>query len=1179
MKSFDVLDRKTAVKGKFLLEASAGTGKTFAIENIVVRLLVEADGKTQEALAIDKILAVTFTRAAARDLKKRVLHAIHRALACMKAALNNESTADQKAPPDFLQAIIEAGPEAVVKAKERLQQALFGFDHSSILTIHSFCYQSLRENSLEGDFFSEGVQEEKQISNAELVAIVRDYFRTEIRPESVSSAQLGKVLARFKGNIENLEKELLQAISKGLPIKPPRSYEKLFLAFQEAMLSLKQDRSLEGAKVLEDILSQIPFYKDFTGANEANAQFFARLFDQKSWIHAEFDKLIEDGMWMVDAFALSNKRKRGVKKLVQRPLHYPELTEIISLHLAPIVNEARSEAAIFATMAHGCQLMVDRFLQQEEKVRFEDLLQRMYQALGNPSFVEGLRQRFEAVIIDEFQDTDPLQWDIFRRLFLEKPSKDFTAILVGDPKQSIYAFRRADIYTYLSAAEQMENICSLDTNFRSQPSLVNALNRLFCEQSCPGWIPLPQLGTALPYPEVHASTLISEKTFSDNLGSVHFFMANKLKEGRKSAMGLKEVEETSFFPYIVQEIQRLNKQDGHSFDDFAILVRDRIQAKRLSQFMKKWAIPISMQHQPSLADSSALACLKEFLRAALSPHDESAVKIALGGEIIGWNAEEITSLDEMGKMEEVVGYFASFRRHLFDKGFAYCFHELLNSCWHDDRQTTAEKMLRRSNGRDFYEELCHISELLIAHQSLSNASPQGLLAYLNDFPLLEFNQDDKIKRRKDPNQEAVKILTIHTSKGLEFPIVFALGLISSQQKDNTLLIPNNKASEREYAAVMDRESEGFLAFRREADAEKMRQLYVALTRAKYRVYIPVLDAAAPASIGLASPMELFLGRLGQAKPQNEGDFYNRLLSQSEVVEEFISTCADHASITSSRLSEMAFALESNAAEAIPPLTFEAPQRLSNKQRWVQSFTTLSQQGSQDAVSIAKTVPQDYLEKIKSPQTLPANAQTGIILHKLLEMVPFSLAREAGDPAALEAWITPYIADTPYQEWSKSLATLVWNVFKAPLSSGDNAFKMEDIDSSRLFREMDFIYPCAEEAIKEGIKIAPGFMKGVIDLVFFHRGKYYIIDWKSNWLGDSLDDYRIENLEAAMQSHDYYLQGTIYAQALQRYLKIFDSREFCDIFGGVFYIFLRGINPQRSDTGICHFVPQNACLIS
>lgn len=1158
MKSFDVLNRETIVRGRYLLEASAGTGKTFAIENIIVRLLIEPAPESHEATPIDRILAVSFTRAAARDLKQRILQAIHRSLAALKAC-------GDEPVHDFLQAVIESGPEAISKAKERLQQALFGFDQASISTIHSFCFQALRENCFEGNFAVDGTEEGMRITKEELIRLIRDFFRTEIRPEKYSPGQLQRVLKKFKGNLEYLEKELLKEVSKGFSIQPHRNFQEFFEEFQQAMASLKAE-GLQSAKVLEDLVKQFPYYSNKPDeATEVNAQRFAQLFNCQEWSYDDFDTLIENGLWMIEAFDPSKRKKRGKEASQAITLHYPQLISMLSEKLAPIVNVARSEPAIFANMAHECQQMIDRYLQQEEKVRFDDFLLRMHQAVvNNPLFADRLRARFNCVIIDEFQDTDPIQWEIFKKLFIEHSACN-SLILVGDPKQSIYSFRRADIYTYLAAAKELPNVYSLDTNYRSQPSLVKALNTLFRSE----WIPLPQLNENLPYREVKSSTLVREKVFSDSFGSVHFFIAQP--EANKSSLSLNDAETSLFFPFIVQEIQRLVVQDDFSLGDFAILVRDRTQSKHLSEFLHHWGIPMEQQHQPNLAESPALAALKEFLKAVLNPYDESALKIALGNEMIGWTAEDVCQLSDINQMEAIVDRFSQFRRHLHDYGFAYCFRKFMDSHWRNDGQSIAEKILRRENGKSFYEDLEQIAALLIEYQSLNNAAPQALLAHLDDFAILEFNEDERLKKRVDSSQDAVKILTIHNSKGLEFPVVFALGL-AKRQEPKALLVPSREG--KGYVAAIDPDSADCQSYLHENDAEKMRQLYVAMTRAKYRTYIPILDSGSKkAAMGKASPMELFVSQLKQPKSNFGEDHLLHLSPQVEVINEFIQKHGAYANLSSSLLDPAAFSLKKLRMNTVPELVFEAPQPITTKSRWIQSFTMLTQTGgSKESVASAPAAPpHNFLEDVKSPQNLPASALTGVLLHGLLEKIPFQLVKESAEPSGLHEWIAPFLAHSLYQEWVEPISQTVWNAFKVSFKSPCANFSLDEIDCVNSYREMEFIYSCSEEEVN-GIKINPGFMKGVIDLVFMHQCKYYIVDWKSNWLGNTLEDYRSERLEAAMHEHDYFLQAVLYRDALKRYLKITEPKAFDEVFGGVFYVFLRGLDPQRSDTGVIWIAP-------
>jgi exodeoxyribonuclease V beta subunit len=1139
MTNFDVLNRNLNVHKSYLIEASAGTGKTFSIENIVARLLIEDD-----AISIDRILAVTFTRAATRDLRIR----IRTTLECLLVLLKNP----QENVPDYLLAIIEQGPEKIKQAKRSLEQALVSFDQAQIFTIHGFCQRMLSSFVFESDF--DGSQsEEKSIKKEEIIELIRDFFRTEILPDAYSPAQLQIVMNHFHRNkIEQFQEALLKLLNKECEICLIPNYSESLKAFNTAMQTLKSDYQINTQHLIKDFERQKSYYKPIKDKDVNNLYSLFNLFDKPEWSAEDFDQfLLDEWLWIGDLLSLDNAYVKKVHEIpLQNSLHYPQLIQLLNQHLKPLLLEAGSYESIIARMAADCRQLLNQYLGDEEKHRKSDLLKKMLTALDNPYFVNKVKGLFKAAIIDEFQDTDPIQWEIFKRLFM-----DIKLYLVGDPKQSIYAFRQADIYTYLSAAGTLgaEHHTSLDTNYRSQPSLVIGLNKLF--SSCPQLFPLPAISkeSQLNYPVVNHAK--SAKLFSDDRHSIHFFAAD-IKISKKNKSPSRETEEEFFFPFIAQEIIHLHNNDQLDFNQFAVLIKDKNQAQRIGQFFDQYAIPYNLQRQGLLTDSPAWDALKELLQAILHPKDESSFKMALGGEILGWNYSEIKTLEDNDILERLITEFINLKKCLSENGFAHLFHQLQHSSWHTDGLTVTEKILGREGGEEFYDELCQIAALLMTEESNHPSNPEYLVDFLKEYKQIPQEDDDRLKQFSDPTRNAVSILTTFNSKGLEFDIVFALGLIGRPHSVEQL-IPRKEGLTQCLYPCPDSQSEMYINYCKEIDAEKMRQLYVALTRAKYRLYIPIAYNSAKTNFvdfGFASPMELFLARLGQSSADYQ-ELYQRIEKLNTLpLNEFINMHKEFFSY--SNLNGTLFSLNKMKSAEPLPLTQPAHVDIPGEPLFIQSFTSLSKQKNQAKETLHLPVPHDFRSLIKSSHTLPSGNLTGTILHSILETVPFA---EQDD---ITSWIKPHIQGTEFEPWENTFSEIVHNAFKAPL----NGFCLADIDPHLIFRETEFLYPCNDNMTIPDLEWSKGFLKGVIDLIFYHNDRYYLLDWKSNWLGPNESHYTQENMHAAMLQHDYYTQAYIYKEALKRYLKLVDSRPFEEIYGGCYYVFLRGLDASGT-TGI------------
>lgn len=1164
MKQFNVLDRHLSIHRPYLLEASAGTGKTFSIQNIVVRLLVESSEKQAEPLLINQILVMTFTRAATRDLKVRIRSNLEQAVQYLNDWMHE--TFISSSMPDYLLAVIDEGIDAVRRAKKRLQQALFAFDQAQIFTIHSFCSRMLRQYAIESDmgFHAEGG--EKALPPSEVMAVIRDFFHTGLRPESYSVGQLAIILKE-----DPEQSKLLRAIQSGYDFIKSPPFSELHGQFCGSMRELKDALGLHAEQMLEDFKAQYGSYRNYK-SGETKAEMlekivrFTALFNQDTWSAADFDTLLKDGLVWVHALD-PDLLKANAPTLEN--LFYLSLTEQLKIHLEGLIRQAGSFPVLLSRLARDCQELLRRYQREEEKLSPDDLLRKMDWALSHPHFLANIQSAYQAAIIDEFQDTDPLQWKIFSRLFIpENRSWEGYLYLVGDPKQAIYSFRQADIYTYLSAAQALGKQCcfSLDTNYRSQPSLVQALNTLFDIRHAPRLIPLPKMDFHLPYQPVHSSDKIAPQDFQDERGAVHFFIADG-KAFKKAT--LHEMESKVFFPFIAEEIKALVTKSGLHYRQLAVLVRDRYQALRLAEFFAAHQIPYLSQRGTSLAESPALPALVDAIRAVLHPHDIRIVKAALGGPLIAWTHGDFKSAEQL---EEGLILIQKLRQCLVEHGFSYFFEELLQSHWQSDGLAVIERMLRRENGLDFYHDLQQIADIVVDHQYQDWNGPEGIVPFLDQFYVWETNEDERVKRFQDPDKDGVKILTLHVSKGLEFDIVFALGLVNRVgAKDE--LIPVEKEGKLVLAPLIESRSV-YRPYFEEMDAEKMRQLYVAMTRAKYRLYLPVALHLAYADIELgdASPMDLFLARLGQSSVLSYEEIYQQIRSFNGLsLTQFIETVGRHHSITHS-VHQAIEQRKEESKDRRESFFLEPPKEVSipGEDLFLTSFSGLARPSVHSLADVA--LPHNFDNELKTRHTLPAGSDTGFLLHTLFEKLDFQDFQILSRPEEALLFVRPYLQRPAFKPWEQVIASLTFNALKTPLAVGEQTFCLADV--KHMYKEMPFIFPFDQSFVPEEMSVSKGFIKGVIDLIIGYQDKYYIIDWKSNWLGNEQRAYESSHLHAAMSDRQYFLQAELYTEALRRYLSIVESRLFEKCFGGVIYLFLRGL--QIGDqTGIYHFLPQLA----
>lgn len=1143
-KSFNILDSSLDIHQNYLLEASAGTGKTFSIQNLVVRLLAESTERINR-LSLDEILIVTFTRAATRELKIRIRSNLNEAIDILEKN-------DIKRAPDYLRNYLAQGDEITSSIKRRLQEALFLFDQAQIFTIHSFCSRMMQQFILESNTTSQPmVGESTPFPRSELIGVIRDFFRTEIRHHHFSPSQMAIYLKHDPNQLK-----LIKCIQSNYECFSGKTFGEASAQFRKVMRSL----NLKSEHLIADFQSQAPYYSNFNKETKEEILEkicrFARLFDKNEWCDEDFDSLIDDGFIWTKALD-PHLRKKNYRSDIQ--LHYPSLTEQFKMILEPLIDNAGNFSHILASLAHGCRMHFNRYQQEEEKFSPDDLLLKMKEAIQQKEFRIRVKNRYRAVIVDEFQDTDPLQWEIFSSLFLP-PDHTWKGniYLVGDPKQSIYSFRQADIYTYLAAAKKIgeNNTLSLDVNYRSQPQLVNALNILFSQENLPSFIPLPKYASDLPYRTVFSQYQMEQH---DPLrGAVHFMIASCEQLLKPT---LQKLEEDVYFPFIAEEVLRLNRERNDSFHDFAVLVRDRHQASRLMKFLKTVNIPFSNQRGASLAQSPAIPAIIHLMDAVTHPRNRGKVCAVFGTPLFGWNEKD---LKDPEKLDFIYFTIQKLRTTINDKGFSPFFQELLLTSCHPDGPSVIEHLLKRNNGKEFLRDLQQLADSISDSQYVEWNHIDGIIPFLDQIQTWEENDEERVKQYEELSQKGIQILTLHMSKGLEFKVVFALGLINrDQMKEDLIPVESNGTI---YLKALQENDPEYLKYCEERDSEKMRQLYVALTRAKRQLYVPIAlhFPSEKLKYGESSPIDLLLGRLYQPSASYQ-DVYERIKQGHSKLIEFIEEVGKNHSMTYSLHSNIElknkFTEEKLSSLQPPPMV-----TIPGKPIWITSFTTLSHQSHDVSPIPLWKYPSDFQTPLKTIHTLPASAETGVMLHRILEKITFSDFSFMNHPREAIPLIRPYLQTTPFMDWEEPIAQAIFDTLKIPLLKNDSIFSLSSLKEGSFYREMPFLFPYEAGKQIENVEIKEGLIKGVIDFLFFHEGRYYIVDWKTNWLGQNEECYEKEWMRNSMSENHYFLQASIYTQALKLFLKLVDARPFSECFGGIYYLFLRGIKIGRS-TGI------------
>jgi exodeoxyribonuclease V beta subunit len=1053
MSIFNVLDPELDVCRSLLIEASAGTGKTYSIENIVVRAIMEGDAPP----SIRELLVVTFTKAAAKDLKARIKK-------CLEAK----------------------------RPLRRIKQALVEFDQALISTIHAFCFKALAENTIGGN-------SNPDTASSEMVwEVIERHFRVGLK--GYSPEQLNILLSPHQNSVTELTRAIIKLQGRGLPFANSLTNEE---GLAELSSALK--------RIDEDLLATVDaygvcYYRFTTGKTGQPKLEFRRVFevlaglkDRPSLTMEDIAPLLENGAEAIHMLAEGNRKpKQSI------PENIAALFEGFQKDIAPVLFQLGSYSSLLVRLTSECRSELFRAFEEQDRCDFTYLLYKMERLSSqDEEFRKRLKAQFKMVIIDEFQDTDPVQWKIFHRIFL---NAGIPLILVGDPKQSIYAFRSADIYTYLEAAKALPPASKyvLDTNYRSTPGLIRALNHLF--GSAPGWIALPFLKTALPYLPVKASP---DKKETDS-PSLEFWMVHD--EGK-----LDQIEQKYLFPQCLNEILQLQEK-GIPLSEMAFLVRDHQQSDRLFQFFSARGLPAYQLRGVDFHKAAVLQDLIYLLRAILSPRNIGHLQAALGTCFFGWTFEQCLELKNCEALASISAVFYSFHHTWKAHGIGRTLQAVLSF---------EDKLAASQEGRLRYHELIQILEWIATKESVEKLSCDACFAELEGLRDADFGALENLKLRPLAQKNSVPILTLHMSKGLEFEAVFALGVMNRSRVQDEIVTVRMEGQAILQAAKKG--SSSYLDCLEESDAEKSRQLYVALTRAKSKLYVPVIEGWKQPAAGTASPIELLIARL-------EGGLETICRSSPDIA-----------------LKVLQVGISAPSAVPNPPLALYPPKKIElfHPKRLSVSYSSLAKKGAVEGVGIG--APHDFNPPIFSPHTLPAGAATGELLHELLEKAPLSLLQGANSFHPLLPFVCKVIGGSCFEPWSEVIAQMIFDAFKTPFGG----VALDALAEGDVFREIEFMYPLDHAADIPECTHLEGVIKGVIDLFFIYEGKYYLLDWKTNWLGTDHNAYHQEALEQAMIRHRYDLQADLYIRAIQKYLEKVDPRPFSTIFGGVFYHFLRG----------------------
>jgi exodeoxyribonuclease V beta subunit len=1191
------------LEGTQLIEASAGTGKTWTLSVLLVRALVERELRTSQ------VLAITFTRAATAEIKGRVLALLQ----ALDAALAVNAEASKDAAVLGLLARFESQGLAFATARARTRRALAEFDDLSVFTIHGFYQRTLRENALStGDMFEAGVETQIQ---PELEAAALEFWRRELAhyhtlsgvcaepsAKTLATLLLGYKLTGEKQPVFQSPPAMAAWVKRLLQRAPQaqsseiQAYAAAFSssasacaqhlsAYTQACEALRLSLSEQHvANALIDLRARKCLLPRVYAQNHV-ANWLALI---AHWLASE-DRAITDPPEKL-SLNFTSDAIRSILKDAHTPLptSLRVFTEAVDAWCIAYIDWRSSLHQLHALMrawlfAHCARELPLRLAARGVRSA-ESLAAALVDALHGPrgdTLAQALRTRYALVLVDEFQDTDSAQWAVMQRVFVEGNTP---LLLVGDPKQAIYRFRGADIAAYLRARAQARAVHQLRDNFRSTPRLIGALNALFTGEGAGGGYGDAQIA----YTTINAAR--DDAPAHNGLFVQHFEQPPNMDALRDAAAR-----------GAVEAVRALLQHTPPN--EIALLVERNEDVSLMSQALSRAGIATAARRQQSIAESFEALQVQWLIEALARPLDEARLRRLMLTPL--WGAQPQALSDEQGvasAREQVIAWAALARA----RGPGAAFEAVLRARGTAQRWLQAdaaseeslaqneESLARLRQVAEIVQRYClnvPLDESLRFLQSWRHGGegPRAYAPHISDAlnATDALPSDDRLAMPRIASERpAVQVMTVHTSKGLEFGAVVLPLLWAGKDVSETreLLVERADGTKRwNFGPVFD--AAALAQHAADEAGERQRVAYVALTRARDVCVVlwPESDEANDADSESKS---------SKATVRAERSALGALLgvrswaSMDALVGAYSPDNFDIADVKSGKSSDTNDSINKNTNSPSWPRVPAAWQMMSFS-RWqrglVAAVTDELEEATmpvadRDDVSLDKPITTGNALTDELCYSFPRGAAAGRALHAMLERLPFSAASLKS--SAAEFIVTQSLAQHGMPAAIKPAATLAWlsDVMTAAIAMKDAPLRLCDVDASLQQREWEFHLPLAGadvmtlraalvnigvqslQAITDAAPLPPGFFTGFVDLVFEHEGRYYLVDYKSNYLGDRDADYAPASLTSAVQSHHYDAQAALYLVALHRHLRaVLPGYMPEQHLGGAMLLFLRGMN--------------------
>ncbi len=1122
----------TQLNKPLLIEASAGTGKTYSLMHVILRIIVELK------VPIERILIVTFTKNATYELKSRLRAKLSEVHNILQNPIQIKKSSDPTLDRQISSWTNGKDEQEILALSELIKTALDQIDDASVYTIHSFCQRMLQQ-----------------------------YAFSSIAAFDLENSEADDLFAQ---TID----EVVRSEAKKIDDLQTRS---LFL------------------KATKDFKNYLNYLSKVTLAH-----------DQIKFDISNCYEIEKDG-----------------KVIKTIPLKADQMSQALTNFCVEAPKKFKKLKAQKGVFTYD-----DLLVQTEENLR------KTADSKEGLSLAQIISNAYDAVLIDEFQDTDSIQYSIFKTIFIDNPKEGRPVIFVGDPKQSIYGWRSAEIECYLEARDSMASTSELTTNYRSTPGLVEAANAFFTSESF--------INKKLSYTDIE-SVEKNLPLFKRRKEDGYFEPQTPFEvwlEPEKEKMPAKKFHELEDWA-VAEDIAKLLSGDYYIYSrgklrplcngDIAILVRKRFEAYGVIKKLAERHIRCIIDDRQNVLKTGEATEILRILQAMENIKSNQAMNAARATRIFGEKLSSILTNEDARLNARLIVERAN--KVFSSKGVLAAFTEIFNEF------KIEERLLKQSVGERALTNYQHVLDLLYK-QNRKIKTISGLIRWMQKNKVRE----EDVSLRRESDADLVRIETIYQCKGLEYPVVYMIRSGAGHTEDAPAVIVSQDKKEYTFNSIYGNklETDSFPKLE-----ESIRLSYVAFTRASCRLVIPMFYNRADKpdnGIYLAHtnwgtpkcPIFQILApdpksRLEKHKALFEGlpaklqgiDVKEKLrkgINNSSIagkvldrdIDSFVAgkvLCDYDVNKDVSTITPVAVA---------PALNLDASDPASRKINWIQtSFTRLTkdlpwskeapaldevsdEESEQSIVEQGSSVKTDDDLLGRKPQSVSALTY-GDFLHKLIEKTDFSLARnmEGNQKTLLRQVSTELIRfsiEKPETEELKKhagdITEMLGHVLQTHAFEDMPNFRLCDLDRNERFSEMDFLITTGKpkpgrraltgkdlgqmlalfDDSYKGLDLSntdmTGYLNGSIDLTFFAEDKFWIIDWKSNLISPNPSDYTEKLLDQAMTAHHYTLQYLLYTIALKRFLEVrLGITNGYDKIGGIAYFFLRGVHKDHPMRGI------------